>query len=318
MFDFEYHVYDEVLEAMENKIKKIEIRLYNEKSSKIKIGDIIKFKCVDNENKYLLVKVTNLIIYEDVNDLIRNYDSKMYTTKYNKENIVNGLYSIFGKEEVDNHKIIGIEFELLNSNNTIVYFIRHSKPLKVNNEMNFDDLQLCNEKQILSLEGEKIAEETSLKEYFKDIDVLYSSNYIRAISTAKYIASINDLNINVVSDLGERKFGINTWEELPEDFEIKQFKDENYKIGTGECLNEVQNRMYNALIKILTINKGKKVCIVSHATAMTSLFRIWCNIIPNDGYYFNGHKFSNTTWNYCEIFKLEFDDDNNLINIINL
>ena len=24
MFDFEYHVYDEVLEAMENKIKKIE------------------------------------------------------------------------------------------------------------------------------------------------------------------------------------------------------------------------------------------------------------------------------------------------------
>ena len=44
MFDFEYKVYDEVLEAMKNKTKNIEVRLYNEKSSKIRIGDIIKFK----------------------------------------------------------------------------------------------------------------------------------------------------------------------------------------------------------------------------------------------------------------------------------
>lgn len=120
MFDFEYHVYDEVLEAIKNKTKKIEIRLYNEKSSKLKIGDIIKFKVVDNDKQYLLVKVTNLIIYEDVNDLIKNYDSKMATIKYNKESIIKGLYSIFGKEEVNNHKMIGIEFELLNSQNIIV------------------------------------------------------------------------------------------------------------------------------------------------------------------------------------------------------
>lgn len=105
---------------------------------------------------------------------------------------------------------------------------------------------------------------------------------------------------------------------MPKDFEIKQFKDGSYKIGTGESLNEVQNRMYNALIKILTINKGKKICIVSHTVAMTSLFRVWCNIVPNDGYYFNNHKFSNTKWDYCETFKLEFDANNNLISITNI
>lgn len=105
--------------------------------------------------------------------------------------------------------------------NTIVYFIRHSKPLEVNNELNSDSLQLCNEKQILSLEGEKIAEKISKKKCFKDIDVLYSSNYVRAISTAKYISYVSNLNINIVSDLGERKFGINTWKELPKDFGIK-------------------------------------------------------------------------------------------------
>ena len=41
----------------------------------------------------------------------------------------------------------------------IVYLIRHSKPLKVNNEFNNDNLQIQNEKSSLSIEGENIAKE---------------------------------------------------------------------------------------------------------------------------------------------------------------
>ncbi len=113
MFDFEYKVYDEVLEAMKNKTKNIEVRLYNEKSSKIRIGDIIKFKSVNNDNKYVLVKVKNLIMYENVNDFLEKFDLKMAIKVHNKENALNTLYNIFGKEEVDTHKLIGICFELL-------------------------------------------------------------------------------------------------------------------------------------------------------------------------------------------------------------
>ena len=40
-----------------------------------------------------------------------------------------------------------------------VYLIRHSKPLKVNNEFNNDNLQIQNEKSSLSIEGENIAKE---------------------------------------------------------------------------------------------------------------------------------------------------------------
>lgn len=114
MFDFEYKVYDEVLEAMKNKTKNIEVRLYNEKSSRIKIGDIIKFKSVNDENKYVLVKVNNLIMYDDVNDFLEKFDFKMATKIHNKENVLDTLYNIFGKEEVNTHKLIGIEFELIN------------------------------------------------------------------------------------------------------------------------------------------------------------------------------------------------------------
>ena len=114
MFDFEYKVYDEVLEAMNNKTKNIEVRLYNEKSSKIRIGDIIKFKSVNNDNKYVLVKVKNLIMYENVNDFLEKFDLKMAIKVHNKENALNTLYNIFGKEKVDTHKLIGICFELIN------------------------------------------------------------------------------------------------------------------------------------------------------------------------------------------------------------
>lgn len=40
-----------------------------------------------------------------------------------------------------------------------IYFIRHSKPLKLVNMNNFDSLQMQNEKGGLTINGEKMAEE---------------------------------------------------------------------------------------------------------------------------------------------------------------
>lgn len=65
--------------------------------------------------------------------------------------------------------------------------------------------QIKNEQIILSANGEKKAYELSLIDELKNIDIIYSSNYIRAISTAKYIALRNNLKINVDERLGERK-----------------------------------------------------------------------------------------------------------------
>ena len=89
---------------------------------------------------------------------------------------------------------------------TIIYLIRHSKAME--NEKEFTDTidaQIENERIILSDEGEKLAEELSLKVELQNIDVLYSSNYTRAISTAKYIAKQNNIEINTDERLGERK-----------------------------------------------------------------------------------------------------------------
>ena len=89
---------------------------------------------------------------------------------------------------------------------TIIYLIRHSEQLKTKGSYFSDENeQIKNEKIILSIEGERKAKEFSEKEELKEIDVLYSSNYVRAIATAKYIAYKNNIDINIDERLGERK-----------------------------------------------------------------------------------------------------------------
>ena len=201
---------------------------------------------------------------------------------------------------------------------TTIYLIRHSKTFKVNNELNSDSLQVQNEKYSLSVEGELLAQNKMNNPVFNNIDKLYSSNYVRAIQTAKYLALKHNLEINVVSTLGERKFGVSSWDELPNNFERKQFLDKTYKVGNGENQLEVRSRMFNIITKILNENKGKNIAVVSHGTAISYLLKKWCDIELIDDklrYCFKDKVLLNGHIDYCMAFKLEFDDNNDIVDI---
>ena len=91
-------------------------------------------------------------------------------------------------------------------NLTYIYLIRHSEQLRLENKNeDYETSQIANEKIILSVQGEQKAKELSKLEQLKNIDVLYSSNYVRAISTAKYIANENNISINIDINLNEGK-----------------------------------------------------------------------------------------------------------------
>lgn len=198
---------------------------------------------------------------------------------------------------------------------TMVYFMRHSEVLKPINIKNNDSLQIQNEKWGLTINGENIAKKKSNLEELKKFDCVYSSNYVRAVLTAKYFTNGE---IKIDESFGERKFGIDDWKELPDDFEKKQFENFNYKIGNGESINEVIEREEKALINILNNYKNKKILIVGHSTALASLFSKWCVIKFNGPYTFKNVQFFDGKWDYCEVFKLIFDDYNNLISIDNI
>ena len=89
---------------------------------------------------------------------------------------------------------------------TTIYLIRHSEQLKIKGTNNTEDTdQIKNEKLVLSIAGEEKALHLSKHPELTNIDKVYASNYARAISTAKYIAHQNEIEINIDSRLGERK-----------------------------------------------------------------------------------------------------------------
>ena len=123
---------------------------------------------------------------------------------------------------------------------TTIYLIRHSEQLRENGIMNvLDDTQIINEKIILSVEGEEKAKLLSEKEELNNIDIIYSSSYVRAKATAKYIAYKNNLDINIDYRLNERKLGIidelkKLGEIYKNPFAIEQLIDNKLKNKDGE------------------------------------------------------------------------------------
>ena len=199
-----------------------------------------------------------------------------------------------------------------------VFFIRHSKPGKCSFIYSKSSIQIKNEKKKLTTEGINIAQKVFSNNEFNNIEEVYSSNYLRAYQTARILAKKLKLKVNIVSDFGERKVGINSWDDYPEDFEIHQFNDNDYKLENGESLNEVRNRELTALNIILNKSTNDNIAIVFHSTAMMILLKTWCKVSYDSDYYFKNKVFFDGKWDYCETFKLEFDDNNELISIKNL
>ena len=155
--------------------------------------------------------------------------------------------------------------------NTVIYLIRHAETLEENGIRNTnEDYQIINEKEILSVYGEEQSKKLSENIELSNIDVIWSSSYTRAKATAKYIANLNNLSINLDSDLNERKLG--NLKELGEFMKNKstrdpsqeQLIDRKFKTSNGESAEDTNKRMTNFLNKILKEYEGKRIVLVSH------------------------------------------------------
>lgn len=166
---------------------------------------------------------------------------------------------------------------------TVVYLIRHSESTPKSNVKyisNNDSNQLQNEKSFLSVSGEKRAEALSKHPELQNIDAVYSSSYVRAMETAKYIAFENNTIINVDERLNERKIGEMDdmdWKE----FNRLQMKDFDFKLSGGESLNQTKKRIVDAMKNILMFETGNRVAVVGHSTAFTCLMSAWCEMGHN-------------------------------------
>lgn len=170
-------------------------------------------------------------------------------------------------------------------NDTIIYLIRHAETVEENGIRNTDeDSQIINEKEILSVYGEEQSKRLSENNELKNIDVIWTSSYTRAKSTAKYIANNNNLCINIDSRLNERKLG--NLEELAEFMKNKntrdpsqeQLLDRKFKTFDGESAEETNQRMTNFFDEILKEYAGKKIVVVSHGGSIKFFLLNWCEV----------------------------------------
>ncbi len=111
--EFKYKIYKEVYNDMLSGKKNIEFRLLNEKSESIKVGDTIKFIIIDDENKYLVTKVIDKFIYDDLDSLCNSDEYLNNNLDCSKEEFVSLFNKIFGEENVRNSKIVGFKIQVI-------------------------------------------------------------------------------------------------------------------------------------------------------------------------------------------------------------
>lgn len=170
---------------------------------------------------------------------------------------------------------------------TSIFLIRHSEQLKIKGLLNSsENSQIANEKIILSVKGEKKAEELSNIEELSTLDSVWCSNYVRALATAKYIAERNNLSIQISTDLNERKLGnLDSLAKLRDKytypFTTEQLLDENLKNENRENRIEVNNRMTSFINSLLNSNEGSRIAVVSHGASIKFLLMNWCSLNQN-------------------------------------
>ena len=154
-----------------------------------------------------------------------------------------------------------IRYPLKENAMTNIYFVRHAEP----NYNNHDDLT-----RELSPKGLKDRELVTEFLADKQVDIVLSSPYKRAVDTVAHFASLRDLPITTVNDFRERKVE-SVWIDDFDAFTRNQWEDFNYKLTDGETLAEVQKRNIAALQEVIEHHKSKTVVIGSHGTALSTI-----------------------------------------------
>lgn len=109
---YEMGLQSKYFDYIKNGTKRIELRLFDEKRQKIRLGDIIEFTNPDGEK--LLVKVVGLLRYESFEELFRDFDISMLAdasmAKHELLEVLNGFYPLEKQNEMG---VVGIRVEVL-------------------------------------------------------------------------------------------------------------------------------------------------------------------------------------------------------------
>lgn len=138
-----------------------------------------------------------------------------------------------------------------------IYLVRHAHSIYSKEELT----RPLSEKGLM--EAENVSEILSSK----DIDVVISSFYKRAIQTVEGIAKKQGLEIVIEEDFRERKLAAASVENFDETME-KLWEDFDFSLEGGESNNKAMERGITALNKVIKRYNGKNIVIGTHGNIM--------------------------------------------------
>ena len=104
-------LYDKPFELIKSGAKTIELRLYDEKRQKIKVGDIIHFiKTTDNE-EILKTKVVNIVRAQSFEELFKKIDFE--ETGGSSQDDWKSMREIYSQEQEKRYGVLGIYLKVL-------------------------------------------------------------------------------------------------------------------------------------------------------------------------------------------------------------
>lgn len=111
---FECHLDEDVFEVVRLGIKNVEVRVNDLKRRKMKIGDEIIFLKRPLEEEKIITKITGLKVYDNFNELVKDYDiERLYLKEFSKKDFINLLERFYSMEEQENFGVVAIEFEVI-------------------------------------------------------------------------------------------------------------------------------------------------------------------------------------------------------------
>lgn len=164
----------------------------------------------------------------------------------------------------------------------------------------------------LTVNGEKVALTIAKNKNLTKIDSIYSSTYFSSINTSKYLKDKLNLDLIIDKRLDDRKVGNLTNSSL--NLRNLQEHDFDYKLTSGESLNDVKKRMVSFVKEIIQNHEGSNIALFTHNISIIALLSVWCEkgfnyeekLILN----YNDEVIIDGLRNDYNIIKLEFEQDN--------
>lgn len=152
-------------ERIKNGTKTVEFRLYDEKRSKIKIGDQIEFSKLPDLQETILVDVLDL--YRE--DTFENLFKKLFTDEDEIKKKTKSMYQYYSPDEEKQYGVVGIKISLISSRFRYTYnkLVRDKIPENINSEPGRKSkYRILDDKEYLIELNKKVIEEAN--EFIED------------------------------------------------------------------------------------------------------------------------------------------------------